>query len=90
VTSGPDSGKHRVPSPRPPLDHLVVLKSTSENRAVRVNLLRGMPDYVVVKSDIDGAGCVEVLVPDCGQFTGGFSPGEIEITVEKLTCALTR
>jgi hypothetical protein len=80
------------------LDHLVVLKSTSENRAVRVNLLlaafsrlvRGMPDYVVVKSDIDGAGCVEVLVPDCGQFTGGFSPGEIEITVEKLTCALTR
>lgn len=78
--------------PRPALDHQVVLKSDADNRAVRVNLLlaafsrlvRGLPDYLVVSSDIDGEGCIELLVPDCGQYAGGFAPGSVEVHITKL------
>jgi hypothetical protein len=74
------------------LDHLVVLKSQADNHTVRINLLmgalyrlvRGMPDFKLVKSDIQN-GCIEVAIPSCEEkVIGGVSPGEVKMEIKTL------
>lgn len=75
------------------LDHLVIISSDVSNLVIRVNLittavhklLRGMKSYEVVKSDISGEGCVEILIPSCERaVVGGIAPGSVTIEIEKV------